>query len=192
VQTTRGGWLAALHYRDFRLLLIGEVTSAIGTEMFYVALNWQMYLLTHSAVALGLLGLADFFMTLKGQIRFQGKTLLFAVALFGLATILFGLSHVYILSVIALVLIGGFDSVSVIMRETIQQLATPDTMRGRVASIAMIFWMGGPQLGEFEAGLLAALIGVELSVVAGGVATIVFVGIMALLVPTLRNHQASD
>ena len=65
-------------------------------------------------------------------------------------------------------------------------------MRGRVASIAMTFWMGGPQLGEFEAGLLAALIGVPLSVVAGGVATIVFVGIMALLVPALRNYQATD
>jgi MFS family permease len=60
VQTTRRGWLAALQYRDFRLLLIGEVTSAIGTEMLYVALNWQMYLLTHSALALGLLGLAGF------------------------------------------------------------------------------------------------------------------------------------
>lgn len=53
-------WLAALHYRDFRLLLIGEITSATGTEMFYVALSWQMYLLTHSAFALGLLGLAGF------------------------------------------------------------------------------------------------------------------------------------
>ena len=52
--------LAALQYRDFRLLLIGEVTSAIGTEMLYVALSWQMYLLTHSALALGLLGLAGF------------------------------------------------------------------------------------------------------------------------------------
>ena len=93
----------------------------------------------------------------------------------------------YILSVIALAFIGGFDSVSVIMRETIQQLATPDTMRGRVASIAMIFWMGGPQLGEFEDGLLAALTGVQLSVVAGGVTTINFVGIMALLVPALRK-----
>jgi len=130
-------------------------------------------------------------MTLKGQVRFQGKTLLFAVALFDLATILFGFSHVYILSVIALALIGCFDSVSVIMRETIQQLATPDTMHGRVASIAMIFWMGGPQLGEFEAGLLAALIGVQFSVVAGGVVTIVFVGIMALLVPALRKYQAT-
>jgi MFS family permease len=147
--------------------------------------------LLYAAPSIGAL-LAGFFMTLKGQIRFQGKTLLFAVALFGFATILFGLSRVYILSVIALVFIGGFDSVSVIMRETIQQLATPDIMRGRVASIAMIFWMGGPQLGEFEAGLLAALIGVPLSFVAGGVATIVFVGIMALMVPTLRKHQATN
>ena len=56
----------------------------------------------------------------------------------------------------------------------------------------MIFWMGGPQLGEFEVGLLAALIGVQLSVVTGGIATIVFVGIMALLVPALRKYQAAN
>ena len=147
--------------------------------------------LLYAAPSIGAI-VAGFFMTLKGQVRFQGKTLLIAVALFGLATILFGLSHVYILSVIALALIGGFDSVGVIMRETIQQLATPDTMRGRVSSIAMIFWMGGPQLGEFEAGLLAALVGVQFSVVAGGVATIAFVGIMALLVPALRNYRANN
>ena len=55
MQTTRRGWLAALQYRDFRLLLIGVVTSAIGTEMLYVALSWQMYVLTHSALALGML-----------------------------------------------------------------------------------------------------------------------------------------
>src|SRR5215831_20094270 len=53
-------WLAALHYRDFRMLLTGEIISATGTEMFYVAMSWQMYLLTHSALALGLLGLAGF------------------------------------------------------------------------------------------------------------------------------------
>jgi uncharacterized membrane protein YraQ (UPF0718 family) len=78
------------------------------------------------------------------------------------------------------------------MRETIQQLVTPHTMPCRVAYIAMIFWLGGPQLGEFKAGLLAALIGVQLSVVTGGVATIVFIGIIALLVPALRKYQANN
>jgi hypothetical protein len=167
VQTTRRGWLAALHYRDFRLLLIGEVTSAIGTEMLYVSLSWQMYLLTHSALALGLLGLAGFipallFSLLGGNFadaHNRKKILYITQPIFMLCSILLA-------------------------------LATPDTMRGRVASIAMIFWMGGPQLGEFQAGLLAALIGVQFSVVAGGVVTIVFVGIMALLVPALRKYQA--
>jgi MFS family permease len=146
--------------------------------------------LLYAAPSLGAI-IAGFFMTLNGHVRFQGRTMLVAVALFGMATILFGLSHVYILSVLALALIGGFDSVSVIMRENIQQLATPDSMRGRVSSIAMIFWMGGPQLGEFEAGLLAALIGAQFSVVIGGVATIVFVGMVAMLIPALRKYQAN-
>lgn len=407
MQPVPGRWLAALHYRDVRLLWIGELISAVGTEMFYVALNWQMYLLTHSAVALGLLGIAGFLPTMlfsslggtvadthnrkkilyvtqpiialcslllalttfthavtpflmylltglvaaavafdlpargalipslvdkqdltntlsvyemlwqiariagpaiagfliasvgvgeiygidavsttavllalllirhsgepggektavslasvkeglafvrsktilwstilldflstflasatvllpifardilhvgpqglgflyaapsigavltgflmarKAQhIRSQGKALLFVVALYGLATILFGLSRIYPLALLALVLIGSFDSVSVILRGTIQLLVTPDTMRGRLSSITMIFWMGGPQLGEFEAGLVAAVVGAPLSVVSGGVATFVLVGIMALLILPLRNYQS--
>src|SRR5437763_128637 len=73
-------------------------------------------------------------------IRHQGKALLLAVALYALATILFGLSRNYLLSLLALVLVGGFDSISVVLRATIQQLSTPDTIRGRMSSITMIFW----------------------------------------------------
>ncbi len=128
-------------------------------------------------------------MAQRGQrIRYQGRALLVAVALYGLATILFGLSHNYLLSLLALALVGGFDSISVILRGTIQQRVTPDTLRGRMSSITMIFWMGGPQLGEFEAGLLAAAAGAPLAVAIGGVATLALVGIMAVSIPTIRNY----
>jgi hypothetical protein len=76
-----------------------------------------------------------------------------------------------------------------VIRQTIRQLATPDWIRGRMSSIMMIFFMGGPQLGEFEAVLVAAAVGAPLSVVLGGAATLGMLGIMALSIPTLRNYR---
>jgi len=134
--------------------------------------------------------LAGFFMAQYGQnIKRQGKVLLLAIAAYALATILFGVSRVYLLSLLALALVGGCDCISMVIRQTIRQLATPDAIRGRMSSIMMIFYMGGPQLGEFEAGLVAAAAGAPLSVVLGGAATLGMLGVMALLVPTLRNYR---
>ncbi len=76
-----------------------------------------------------------------------------------------------------------------VIRQTIRQLSTPDWIRGRMSSIMMIFFMGGPQLGEFEAGLVAAAVGAPLSVVLGGAATLGMLGIMTLSIPTLRNYR---
>lgn len=105
----------------------------------------------------------------------QGKVILGAVFAYGLATILFGISRNYFLSLIALALIGGTNSISTILRQTIRQIATPDYIRGRMTSINMIFFMGGPHLGEFEAGLLAAAVGAPASVIIGGAATLIVV-----------------
>ena len=76
-----------------------------------------------------------------------------------------------------------------VIRQTIRQLATPDAIRGRMSSIMMIFFMGGPQLGEFEAGLVAAAVGAPLSVILGGITTLAMLGIMTLSIPTLRNYR---
>jgi MFS family permease len=134
--------------------------------------------------------LAGFFMAQYGQsIKRQGKVLLLAIAAYALATILFGVSRNYLLSLFALALVGGSDCISMVIRQTIRQLATPDWIRGRMSSIMMIFFMGGPQLGEFEAGLVAAAVGAPLSVVLGGAATLGMLGIMAFSIPTLRNYR---
>lgn len=122
------------------------------------------------------------------RIKKPGVILLTAVGIFGLATIVFGLSRIFIISLIALAIIGVGDSISTIFRNTIRQLETPDSLRGRMTSINMIFFMGGPQLGEFEAGVLAALVGSSASVVIGGAGVLLVVGLTAFFVPALRKY----
>jgi hypothetical protein len=86
-------------------------------------------------------------------------------------------------------LVGAGDTVSTVLRSTIRQMATPDHIRGRMTSVNMIFFMGGPQLGNLEAGLLAAWIGAGPSVVIGGFATMVVVGLMSWRFPRLRAYE---
>lgn len=124
-----------------------------------------------------------------GEIKRQGKVLLASVILYGFATILFGLSSVFILSLFALMLVGVGDSISTIIRNTIRQLSTPDHIRGRMTAINMMFFAGGPQLGEFEAGAAAALLGARLSVVSGGIGTIVAAVVIGMTISKLRNHE---
>ena len=127
-------------------------------------------------------------MSLIGTVRRQGLVLIVAVALYGVATALYGASQWFWLSFLLLAGVGAADTVSTILRNTIRQLATPDHIRGRMTSVNMVFFMGGPQLGNLEAGIAAALIGAPLAVIAGGVATVVAVIVMAWLVPQLRNY----
>lgn len=124
-----------------------------------------------------------------GDVRAKGAVLLTGIVIYAMATIGFGLSNLYVLSIFFLMLLGAGDTLSTIMRSTIRQLVTPDALRGRMTSVNMIFFMGGPQLGEMEAGLAAALIGAPLSVAIGGVLTLVFVAITAWRVPVLRNYK---
>lgn len=133
--------------------------------------------------------LTGYVMAYIGKIKNQGKLLLLGIFIYGLATVLFGLSKLTWLSFLALFLVGAGDSVSSIIRNTIRQVITPDYIRGRMTSINMIFFMGGPQLGEFEAGLLAAAVGGPLSVIIGGVATVIISGVVALKIPILRNYS---
>ncbi len=124
-------------------------------------------------------------------VRRQGKVVLWSVVAYGIATVVFGLSSWLPLSLAALALVGAADSVSTVMRQTIRQLATPDSIRGRMTSVNMIFFMGGPQLGEMEAGTLAAIVGPALSVSFGGVGVLVAVALAAALSPTLRAFQVT-
>src|SRR6266705_558439 len=124
--------------------------------------------------------------------KHAGRTLLWCVTGFGIATILFGLSKAFWLSLGVLFLIGAFDSVSVIIRGSIVQLVTPDEMRGRVSSVNNIFIGTSNEFGALESGLTAALFGPVISVVAGGIGTILVVLGVALRWPQTRKIGALD
>jgi MFS family permease len=128
----------------------------------------------------------------RTRIRKQGKLLLGAVVLFGLATILFGLSRSFWLTLGALILIGAGDSVSTILRNTIRQLQTPDGLRGRMVSINQIFFQGGPQLGEVESGLVAQAFSPAGAIIVGGVGCIVAAGFVARQWPQLRAYDGVE
>lgn len=118
-----------------------------------------------------------------------GRTLLVAVAVFGVATIVFGLSTNIGLSFIALAIAGAADMVSVVIRSGLVQLSTPDAMRGRVNAVENVFIGASNELGEFESGTLAAFIGVVPAVVAGGAATLVVVALALAAFPQLRRFD---
>lgn len=124
--------------------------------------------------------------------RNAGRVLLFAVAGFGLCVIGFGLSHSFWLSALILLFYGAFDGVSVVVRSTILQLATPEEMRGRVSSINGIFISSSNELGAFYAGTMAKLLGLVPAVVLGGFAVLSVAGITAWKNPTLRKLNLRD
>jgi MFS family permease len=124
--------------------------------------------------------------------KHAGKTLLWCVTGFGAATIIFGLSHYLWLSLAMLFMTGVFDSVSVVVRHTLLQLLTPDTMRGRISAVNNIFIGTSNELGALESGLTAALFGPVISVVAGGVGTILAVLGVSWIWPETRKIGALD
>ena len=139
-----------------------------------------------SAPAAGAFSMA-FFLThwpIRGKV---GAKMFAAVAVFGIATIVFGLSTLYPLSLLALFVLGASDMVSVNIRGSLIQLATPDYMRGRVSAVSMLFIGASNELGEFESGTTAALMGTVPAVVAGGIGTLLVVTLWMKLFPPLRQ-----
>ena len=116
-----------------------------------------------------------------------GITMLACVFLFGLATIAFGLSRTFAISLVALLCLGAFDMFSVVVRSTLIQVRTPDAMRGRVGAVNMVFIGASNELGEFESGVTAAWLGPELAVLVGGIGTCLVVLAWAALFPELRK-----
>lgn len=133
--------------------------------------------------------IAGLVMVRLGTIKRQGVTVIVSVALYGAATIVFGVSRVFWFSLLMLAVTGAADTVSTILRQTIRQLVTPNNIRGRMTSVNMIFFMGGPQLGEVEAGTVAALIGAPLSVVTGGVACVLAAVFTLIKAKSLRRYE---
>lgn len=124
--------------------------------------------------------------------RRVGRTLLLSVALFGVCMVVFGLSTYFWLSMLALAVSGAADTVSVVVRQTLVQLDTPDAMRGRVSAVNSVFIGASNQLGEFESGVTAALLGPVGSVVLGGVGTLLIALSWRRLFPTLAQRDRLD
>lgn len=133
--------------------------------------------------------LIAFILSFRPIARNVGVKMLWAVAIFGAATIAFGLSRNYLFSLAMLVVLGAADMVSVFVRGSLVQLATPDEMRGRVASISGLGISASNELGEMQSGLAAALLGATGAVVFGGLGAIVVTGIWAVLFPQLRQAR---
>jgi len=148
--------------------------------------------LLRSAPAAGAFSVA--FTLTRHQINGQVGAKMFAsVALFGLATIIFGLSTWFWLSLVALFTLGASDMVSVNIRSSLIQLATPDAMRGRVSAVNMLFVGASNELGEFESGMTAALFGTVPAVIVGGIGTLLVVALWSKLFPPLRTvNKFSD
>ena len=125
------------------------------------------------------------------RIERRGVVLIAAVCIYGLATILFGLSRSFWLTFLCLAVTGAADTVSMVLRNVIRQLGTPDHLRGRMVGINMVFVQGGPQLGELEAGAVGQLFGPRASVVTGGLGCLLATAWIAARTPALRRYRRS-
>lgn len=149
----------------------------------------QGYGWLYAAPAAGAVLMSAAMILLADRIRSRGPVLLWSVAIYGLATIGFGLSRSFWITFACLALGGVADTVSMVIRSIVRQLETPDRLRGRMTGVNMIFFMGGPQLGELEAGALAQWVSAPFSVVAGGVGCLLATAWVALSTPELRHYR---
>jgi len=191
--------LAGFHYVWRRKILLGS----ISLDLFAVLLGGSVALLPiyaqdilhagprglgilRAAPALGAL-IISISMAFRPIRRRAGKKMFVGVALFGLGTIVFGLSRSIPLSVLALMLVGGSDMISVVIRSSLLQLATPPEMRGRVSAVNSLFLGASNELGEFESGLTAQWWGAVRAVVIGGIGSLVVTGLWSIFFPSLRR-----
>lgn len=142
----------------------------------------------YAAPSLGAM-LAGIYISAKTSLSHQGKLLLISVIVYALGTIGFGLSHVFFLGFLFLAVLGAGDMVSTVIRNVIRQQLTPATLRGRVLSVVALFFMGGPYLGDAEAGFVAGFLGAPASVVIGGVLTLFLTLGIAWKIPSLRKYK---
>ena len=122
----------------------------------------------------------------------RGRVLIGAIAVYGLATVVFGVSTSFWVTFTCLALTGAADTVSMVFRNLIRQLETPDYLRGRMMGVNMVFFMGGPQLGEAEAGLVGNWLGPVFSVVSGGVGCLIATAWVAIRTPELRHYRSTE
>ncbi len=172
---------------DLVAVLLGGATALLpvfARDILHVGPQGFGFLRSGPAVGAALVA----FVLASRPIRTRAGFAMFSgVALFGLATIAFGLSRSFWISLVALATLGGADMVSVYVRQTLIQIVTPDPMRGRVASVSFLFIGASNELGEFESGVTARIFGPVLAAVLGGVASLLVTGLWARLFPALRK-----
>ncbi len=180
--------LAAITLDLFAVLLGGAVTllPIFAKDILHVGpfgLGWLQ-----AASSLGAVGMA-LFLAHRPPFKRAGPALLLAVAGFGVATIIFGLSRWFWLSFLMLFVLGALDNISVVIRSTLVLVRTPDEMRGRVSAVSSLFIGTSNQLGGFESGVTAQLLGPVGSVVLGGFGTILVVVLVAMIWPEMRRMR---
>jgi MFS family permease len=175
---------------DMVAVLFGGVVALlpIFATRFYpdhdqaaVALGWMRAMPAIGSILMG------FIIAIRRPIQRGGRTILLTVATFGVATIFFAVSTSFALSLAALFVLGAADNISVVIRQTVLQLLTPDSMRGRVTAVSVIFIGSSNELGEFESGMMAGMLGLVPSVVFGGFMTLVTVGVVSVIWPELSQ-----
>jgi MFS family permease len=145
----------------------------------------------YAAPAFGAVATSAAMIPYTARIERRGPVLLWAIVVFGLATVVFGVSRWFWLTFACLAVTGAADTISIIIRNIVRQLETPDRLRGRMIGVNMVFFIGGPQLGEFEAGAVANWLGATFSVVSGGVGCLIATGWVAAATPALRRYRAA-
>ena len=178
--------LGALSLDMFAVLFGGTVAILSVFAQDVLAVGSQGFGILNAAISLGSI-ITMFITTYIPVNRNTGKKLLISIVVFGLSIIAFGLSSIFWLSVFVLFLSGAADGISMVIRQTILQLKTPDDMRGRVSSVNSMFVGSSNELGALESGLSAKLLGPVIAVVFNGTMTLLTVGTTAVLNPTLRD-----
>ncbi len=161
----------------------------VAQDILHVGPIQYGWLSASQAIGTLMIGL---YLSQKSKLLRQGMLISISIAMFGFATILFGVSTWFWVTMLALILIGAFDGLSSIIRNTARQLQTPDSMRGRMMSITQIFFKGGPQLGEVESGLVAQLLGVPFAIISGGVGCVLATWIVVKKIPQLWTYNGDE
>jgi len=161
----------------------------VATDILHIGPVPYGWLSASQGIGTLLIGL---YLSQRARLRRQGMLICISIAAFGLATIMFGMSRAFWLTMLALILIGLFDGLSSIIRNTVRQLLTPDHMRGRMMSITLIFFRGGPQLGEVESGLVAQALGVPFAIISGGVGCVLASAFIVRKFPQLWRYNGDE
>jgi MFS family permease len=177
---------------DFGANLFGSVRALLPIYARDILMVGPQGLgILYAASAIGaLVGAAG--LSFVGEIRRAGVWILIGVSIYATCIVLFAKSHIFWFSVLFLIGSGVGDTISAVLRATINQLSTPDDLRGRMASINSIFTNSGPQLGQFEAGALAAVVGAELSAMTGGIVILLIVLVLTVGFPNVRDYRLRE